>query len=108
VRAQDPCILVARARAAARAPGTLGRLRFWRRGLLEAACDGLAIDLQLACNSALGPALAMQGQNNVYHGHFEVIRHGVAPGKRGPRKPTWRIRVSSSVASFEAPLGGWF
>ena len=57
---------------------------FWRRsGLLEVACDGLAIDLQLDGDSALGPALAMKGQNSVYHGHFEVIRHGAAPGKEG-------------------------
>jgi hypothetical protein len=25
----------------------------------------------------------MHGQNNVYHGHFEAIRHGAAPGKDG-------------------------
>jgi hypothetical protein len=47
------------------------------------ACDGLAIDLQLGGNSALGPALAMKGQDNVYRGHFEAIRHGAAPGKTG-------------------------
>jgi hypothetical protein len=45
------------------------------------ACDGLVIDLQLGGNPALGPALAMKGQNNVYYRHFEAIRHGAAPDK---------------------------
>ena len=52
-------------------------------GQLEVACNGLAIDPQLGGDSPLGPALTMKRQNEVYHGHSEVIRHGAAPGKEG-------------------------
>src|ERR1017187_4493170 len=63
--------------------------------------------------SALGPAFTMKGQNEVYHGHFEAIRHGEAPGKEGfpgslpgesasPQK--WLVLKRPSVAGFERPL----
>ena len=52
-------------------------------GLSEVACDGLAVDPQFARDPTLGQALAVQGQDNVYHGHFEQIRHGAAPEKGG-------------------------
>jgi hypothetical protein len=82
-----------------RAGGRIGW--FWRRpGLLEVACDGLAVDLELTRDSTLGPAPAMKGQDEVYHGHFEQIRHGAAPGKEGF---PWSLTVESA-----APQSGWF
>ena len=66
-----------------RAGGRIGW--FWRlTGLLEVASDCLTIDVQLDGDSALGPSPAMKGQDDVYHGHFEAIRHGAAPGKGFP------------------------
>ena len=90
-----------------RAGGRIGW--FWRRaGLLEVARDGLAIDVQLACDLALGPAPAMQRQDDVYHGHFEQIRHGSGSKERGFLEaylPNLRLL---KVAGFQAPIAGWF
>ena len=83
----------------ARAEGRIGW--FWRGlSLLEVACDRLAIDLQLASDSTLRPASAIQGRNCVYDGHFEVIRHGATPEKEGFSE--------GYLSNSRLLLSGWF
>ena len=69
-------------------------------GLAEIARDGLAVDPQFAGDATLGQALAVQGQNKVYHGHFEQIRHDSAP-----EKGVYPWSLSAESAS---PQSGWF
>ncbi len=86
--------------------------------LAEVACNGLAVDAQFARDLTLGQTLAVQGEDEVFHGHFEQIRHDAAPEKGGvPLEPICRICVSSKwlvfmilmrplLAGFERPLTG--
>ena len=68
--------------------------------LAEVACNGLAVDPQLARDPTLGQTLAVQGQDKVYHGHFEQIRHDAAPEKGGY---PWSLSAESA-----SPQSGWF
>jgi hypothetical protein len=68
---------------------------------------------QLARDLTLGQALAVQRTDEIYHGHFEQIRHDAAPEKG--RYP-WSLSVESArpqikAAGFQlsnAPIAGWF
>jgi hypothetical protein len=69
-------------------------------GWPRVACNGLAVDPQFARDPTLGQTLAVQGQDKVYHGHFEQIRHDVAPEKGG--------YPGSLSAESASPQNGWF
>ena len=68
--------------------------------LAEVACNGLAVDAQFARDLTLGQTLAVQGEDEVFHGHFEQIRHDAAPEKG---EYPWSLSAESA-----SPQSGWF